>query len=68
MCWYQQNERGLDTKRYIFETTYVCVFSTKFQVSNIILTSFRPEVVLSTPQNEPLKHPSRLGLKRKQKN
>ena len=42
----------------------VCV-CTKFQVSCIILTSFRREVILPTPtppQNEPLKTPPRLRL------
>ena len=60
--------KGVLILKGIFLILHMCVFSAKFQVSNMILTSFRPEVVLSTPQNEPLKHPSRLGLKRKQKN
>ena len=37
----------------------------KFEVSSIILTGFRQGVILhppSTPQNEPLKSPPRLGL------
>ena len=35
----------------------MCVyFHTNFQVSNIILTSFRQGVILSPPQNEPLKN------------
>ena len=37
---------------------------TKFEVSSMILTSFRQGVILSpSPQNEPLKSPPRLGLK-----
>ena len=44
----------------------MCVYvRTKFQVSNIILTSFRGRVILPTPplpQNEPLKTPPRLRL------
>ena len=36
----------------------------KFEVSSMILTSFRQGVILSPPpQNEPLKSPPRLGLK-----
>ena len=36
----------------------------KFEVSSIILTSFRQGVILPSPppQNEPLKSPPRLGL------
>ena len=44
---------------------YVCVYlRTKFQVSSIILTSFRQGEGFypPTPQNEPLKSPPRLGL------
>ena len=41
-------------------------FRAKFEVSRIILTSFRHEVALPPPlpppQNEPLKSPPRLGL------
>ena len=44
-------------------SVYLCV---KFEVSSIILTGFRQGVILppppSTPQNEPLKSPPRLGL------
>ena len=44
----------------------MCVFlPAKFEVSSVILTSFRWGVTLPpppTPQNEPLKSPSRLGL------
>ena len=39
----------------------------KFEVSSIILTSLRKEVILppsTPPQNKPLKSPPRLGLKR----
>ena len=47
----------------------MCVYvRTNFQVSSIILTSFRPEVILSNPpppQNEPLKTPPRLKLTQK---
>ena len=44
------------------ETIYVCVYvRTKLQVSSIILTSFRRDLILPTPpspQNEPIKlHP-----------
>ena len=38
---------------------------TKLQGSSIIIMSFRKEVILpppSSPQNEPLKNPPRLGL------
>ena len=47
--------------------------STKFEVSSVILASFRQGVILPpplpTPQNEPLKSPPRLGLiKRQNKN
>ena len=37
---------------------------TKFQVSNLILTSLRQgvEILSPLPQNEPLKSPPRLGL------
>ena len=43
----------------------MCVYlCTKVQVSSIILTDFRQGVILHPPpQNEPLKHPPRLGLK-----
>ena len=46
----------------------MCVYlRTKFQVPSIILTSFRQVVILPHPhpplQNEPLKSPTRLGLK-----
>ena len=34
------------------KTTYVCVLSTKFQVSSIILTSFRQGVILSSPTSK----------------
>ena len=45
----------------------MCVYLlTKFQVSTIILTSFRQGVISPLPppssQNEPLKSPLRLGL------
>ena len=40
----------------------MCVFTFKFQVSKIILTSFRQGVVPPTPQNEPLKRPPRYDL------
>ena len=47
----------------------MCVYvRTKFQVSSIILTSFRREVILPTPpppENEPLKAPPRLKLTQK---
>ena len=46
----------------------MCVYlCTKFKVSNIILTSFRRDNFtphLLPPQNEPLKIPPRLGLRR----
>ena len=46
----------------------MCVYvHTKFQVSSMILTSFRQVVILpsltTTPQNEPLNSPPRLGLR-----
>ena len=37
----------------------------KFEVSSIILTSFRPPPHPPSPQNEPLKTLPRLGLKRR---
>ena len=44
---------------------YLC---TKFKVSSVILTSFRQGIILSPallpPQNEPLKIPPRLELRR----
>ena len=43
----------------------MCVYlRTKFQASNIILTSFRQGTILPLPlpQNETLKSPPRLGL------
>ena len=42
----------------------MCVYlGTRFQVSSIILTSFRQGVILhSPPQKEPLKSPPKLGL------
>ena len=41
---------------------YLCA---KFEVSSVILTGFRQGVILSPPpQNEPLKSPLRLGLKK----
>ena len=44
------------------ETTCVRVLGTKFQVSSIILTSFRQGVILLPPPNERLKSPPRLEL------
>ena len=45
-------------------TFSLCVYlRTKFQVSSIILTSFRRGNFSPPPQNEPLKSPSRSGLK-----
>ena len=45
------------------KSTYVCVYlPTKFQVSSIILISFRRGNLTYPPQNEPLKSPPRLGL------
>ena len=41
----------------------------KFEVSSVILTGFKQGVILPTPtspQNEPLKSPPRLGIKSKQ--
>ena len=49
----------------------MCVYlGTKFQVSSIILTSFRLGVILPPPhrQNEPLKSQPRLGLHNTYKN
>ena len=47
----------------------MCTYGTKFQVSSVILTSFRQIVILPPPQpqNEPLKNPARLRLKVKLK-
>ena len=43
----------------------MCVYvRTKFQVSSIILTSFKQVVIFPLPQNKPLKSSPRLGLKR----
>ena len=64
-------KRALTLKGIFFETTYVCVLRTKFQVCSIILTSFRQGVILPSPslqsppppQNEPLKSIPRLGLR-----
>ena len=43
----------------------MCVYvRTKFQVSSIILTSFKQVVIFLLPQNKPLKSSQRLGLKR----
>ena len=52
-------------KCIFFETTYVLYLRTKFEVWSIILKSFRRVVILPPPppQNEPLKSPTRLGLK-----
>ena len=50
-CWHQQKLDVLGIKIYIF-WNYLCVCTyvrTKFQVSSIILTSFRREVILPTP-------------------
>ena len=57
--WYQ---------KIYFLKLYMCVYlRTKFQVSSIIITSFRQGEggwgVLPPPQNEPLKIPPKLGLK-----
>ena len=52
-----------------FLKLHICVYlGTKFQVSSIILTSFRKGGVILPPitQNEPLKSPPRLGLKPQQ--
>ena len=59
-------KRALVLKGIFLETTFVCVLRTKFQVSNIILTSFRQEVILALPppENGPLKYPLRLWLKK----
>ena len=59
-----------------FLKLHICVYlRTKIQLFSIILTSFRPWIILptppypprsrrpSSPQNQPLKSPPRLGLK-----
>ena len=58
-------KRTLALKVY-FVKLHMCVsLRTKFQASTIILISFRHGgVILPPPQNEPLKSPPRLGLKR----
>ena len=66
-CWHQQNLESLATKRYLFLKLNMCVYlrnlRTKFQVSSIILTSFRQGGFYPhPPQNKPLKSPPRLGL------
>ena len=59
-------KRALVLKGMFSETIYVCVYlCAKFEVSSIILTSFRQggNFTPLPPQNEPLKSPPRLGLK-----
>ena len=59
-------KKDMELKGTFSENTYVCVLTTKFQVSSIIITGFRQEVILPPPptpaQNEQLKSPPRLGL------
>ena len=59
--------KGVQAIKGIFSETKKGVYlRAKFEISSIILTSFRQGVILPPPpplpQNEPLKKPPRLGL------
>ena len=58
-------KKALGLKSIFCETKYGCVLRTKFQVSSIILTSFRQGVFLPpppSPESESLQSPATLGL------
>ena len=44
------------------QTTLVGYLSAKFQVSSIVLASFRPGVIPPSSENKPVKNPPGLGL------
>ena len=50
---------------YFLKLNMSVYLRTQFEVSNVIVTSFRKRVILPQPPNQPLKSPPRLGLPRK---